>query len=96
MLTALRQYPGGGLAGKVKFVGFDSGANLESGLVNGELHGTVLQDPSQMGYLAVVKVRDHLLGTQVETRVPTRVHVAKFDALGDPLTVELLGRELAK
>lgn len=46
MLRALQD---GGLAGKVKFVGFDSSEMLVAAMKKGELHGLVLQDPIRMG-----------------------------------------------
>jgi ribose transport system substrate-binding protein len=76
--------------GQIKFVGFDAGENLIDGLEAGHLHGTVLQDPVQMGYESVRVIREHLLGNEVEPHIPTRLHVAKYDALDDPVTVELL------
>lgn len=89
MLIALRTNKSDRI-GQIKFVGFDAGENLITGLKAGELHGTVLQDPVQMGYEAVRVMRDHLLGKEVAGRIPTRLHIAKHDALGDPLTQELL------
>src|SRR5262245_30433064 len=50
MLLALEKT---GIAGKVKFVGFDSSAKLVEGLKQGHIHGLVLQNPFKMGYLAV-------------------------------------------
>lgn len=89
MLNALRRNKPDRL-GEIKFVGFDAGENLIGGLEAGHLHGTVLQDPVQMGYEAVRVMRDHLRGKEVEQRIPTRLHIAKYDALDDPVTVELL------
>lgn len=94
MLTALRRSPQG-LAGKVKFVGFDAGENLEKGLREGFLHGTVLQDPYQMGYESVRVMRKHLRGEEVPKRIETRLTIAKYDQLDDPLTEELLHPKLA-
>lgn len=50
MLRALRER---GLARRVKFVGFDSTEPLLQGLENQEIHGLVIQNPQQMGYLGV-------------------------------------------
>jgi ribose transport system substrate-binding protein len=50
VLRALRQ---AGLAGKKKFLGFDSTDFLLDGLRRQEIHGLVVQDPRQMGYLAI-------------------------------------------
>lgn len=50
MLRALRDQ---GLAGKIKFVGFDSSDLLIQGLQSGEIHGLVVQNPYQMGYQGI-------------------------------------------
>jgi len=50
MLRALRQ---AGLSGKKKFIGFDTTEFLLDGLRRQEIHGLVVQDPRQMGYLAM-------------------------------------------
>ena len=50
MLRALRE---SGLAGRIKFVGFDATDLLLAGLENQDIHGLVIQNPQQMGYLAV-------------------------------------------
>ncbi len=50
MLRALRQ---AGLAGKKKFVGFDTSDFLLEGLQKQEIDGLVVQDPRQMGYLSM-------------------------------------------
>ena len=46
------------------------------GLHDGVLDGIVLQDPVQMGYLAVKTLVAHIKGEQVEKRIDTGVHVA--------------------
>ncbi|MGD9645101.1 MAG: substrate-binding domain-containing protein [Pirellulales bacterium] len=73
MLTVLRR---AGQAGKVKFVGFDAGENIAQGIEQGEIHGTVLQDPVGMGYDAVRAMREHLLGHTVEARIETKETLA--------------------
>jgi len=50
MLRTLRQ---AGLAGKKKFVGFDTTDFLLDGLEKQEINGLVVQDPRQMGYLSM-------------------------------------------
>ena len=57
MLRALQD---GGLAGSVRFVGFDSSAKLVEGLRAGLLDGLVLQNPVKMGYLGVKTMVAHL------------------------------------
>ena len=64
------------LAGKIKFVGFDSSERLVAALKSGELNGTVLQNPIKMGYLAVKTIIGHLRGGAVEKRVDTGVVIA--------------------
>ena len=39
--------------GKIKFVGFDSSAELVAALDKGDIQALVLQDPVKMGYLSV-------------------------------------------
>src|SRR5207237_3455461 len=48
------------LAGKVKFVGFDTSEMLSTALRSGELHGTVLPNLVRMGYLTVHSMAEHL------------------------------------
>lgn len=50
MLRALRQ---AGLAGKKKFVGFDTTDFLLDGLTKGEINSLIIQNPRQMGYLGM-------------------------------------------
>lgn len=70
MLMALRKT---GLAGKVKYVGFDATEQLIDGLRKGEIDGLVLQDPVRMGYLGVKAVIDVLDGKTVKPRIDTGV-----------------------
>lgn len=58
----LRALQEAGLAGKVRFVGFDSSPKLVQGLRDGHIHGLVLQNPTRMGYLGVVQMVKHLRG----------------------------------
>jgi ribose transport system substrate-binding protein len=50
MLRALRS---AGLAGKKKFIGFDSTEFLLDGLAKHEIDGLIVQDPRKMGYLGI-------------------------------------------
>src|SRR5262249_31262067 len=47
----LRALEDGGLAGKVRFVGFDSSPKLVDAMAKGHMDATVVQDPIKMGYL---------------------------------------------
>ncbi len=63
MLRALEEQ---GLAGKVKFIGFDAGPELVAALATGKMHGIVLQDPVRMAELAVTTLADRIRGEHVE------------------------------
>jgi ribose transport system substrate-binding protein len=68
MLLALRQT---GLAGKKKFVGFDTSAPLLGALNKGDIQALVAQNPRKMGYLGVVSVVKHIRGEKVEPLIDT-------------------------
>ncbi len=87
MLTVLERFH---LAGKVKFIGFDSGRNLAEGLARGVVHATVLQDPVKMGYDAVRVMYDHLQGKPVPKVVETQEALATTENHGDPKVHALL------
>ncbi|MHC4496546.1 MAG: ABC transporter substrate-binding protein [Planctomycetota bacterium] len=87
MLRALQESR---LAGKVKFVGFDSSERLVKGLEDGEIHGLVLQDPINMGYLGVKTMVAHLQGKKVEKLTDTGSDVATLENMDDPRMKDLL------
>jgi ribose transport system substrate-binding protein len=64
------------LAGKVKFVGFDSSPKLVQGLRDGHLHGLILQNPVKMGYLGVTELVKAIRGEKIPDRVDTGVTLA--------------------
>lgn len=65
-LRALRQ---AGLAGQKKLVSFDTTEFLLDGLRKEEIHGLVVQDPRQMGYLSVKAAVAAAKGTPVKNAV---------------------------
>src|SRR5262245_23202512 len=93
MLLALQKT---GLAGKIKLVGFDSSEKLVQGLSAGQLHGLVLQNPFNIGYLAVKTMVRHLRGEKVEERIDTGARLVTKDNMGEPDIKELLTPDLAK
>ncbi len=93
MLRALQD---SGLAGKVKYVGFDSSDRLVQGLEKGEIHGLVLQDPINMGYLGVKTVVEHLTGKKVPKQIDTGSVVATAENMNDPKVKELLKPDYKK
>jgi ribose transport system substrate-binding protein len=84
------------LAGKIKFVGFDTSDRLVAALKSGELHGTVLQNPINMGYLAVKTMVSHLRGGPVQKRVDTGVTIATPENMDQPEIKALLRPEQAQ
>jgi len=92
----LRALEDGGLAGKVKYVGFDSSDRLVMGLRNGSIHGLVLQDPINMGYLGVKTIVAHLQGEKVEKRIDTGSEVATSENMNDPKMKNLLEPDFKK
>lgn len=87
MLGALRDI---GLAGKIKFVGFDATPPLVEGLQKGEFVALVSQDPTKMGYLAVQTCVKHIRGEKVETLIDTGVRLIAQDDLKDADTRKFL------
>lgn len=92
----LRALEDGGLAGKVKYVGFDSSDRLVQGLQSGKIHGLVLQDPINMGYLGVKTLVAHLQGQKVEKRIDTGSAVATPENMNDPKMKNLLEPDFKK
>jgi len=90
MLRALQSAK---LAGKVKFVGFDTSERIVAALKSGELHGTVLQNPIKMGYLSIKTMVEHLRGGKVDKRVDTGVALATPENMEDAEMKALLRPE---
>jgi ribose transport system substrate-binding protein len=93
MLLALEKT---GIAGKLKFVGFDSSAKLVEGLKQSHIDGLVLQNPFKMGYLAVKTLARHLKGETVEPRIDTGAILVTRENLGQPDIVQLVLPDLKK
>ncbi|MCU0797156.1 MAG: substrate-binding domain-containing protein [Akkermansiaceae bacterium] len=91
MLQALR---GKNLAGKVKFVGVDCDATFIDALKKGEMQGTVLQDPVNMGYLGVKTAVSKLKGETVEAVIDTGATLVTPDNLADPKIDALVKTQL--
>ncbi len=59
------------LAGKVKFIGFDSDPQLVEAMEQGQMDGIVLQDPVKMGYESVKNMVAYLEGETVDDLIST-------------------------
>lgn len=78
MLLALQDI---GKAGKVMFVGFDASQPFIDAIRANQLHGIVLQNPFNMGYLGVRTMVEQLQGKTVEKRIDTGVTLATRENL---------------
>jgi ribose transport system substrate-binding protein len=87
MLVALQN---NGLAGKIKFVGFDYSPILVEALEQGEMDALVVQDPVQMGYKSVLTMVDHLNGKEIKPVVSTACHLVTRENMNDPEVKPLL------
>ncbi len=76
MLLALQDI---GKAGKVSFVGFDVSQPFIDAINAGQLHGIVVQNPFNMGYLGVKTMVESLLGKPVQAKIDTGVMLVTKD-----------------
>ena len=87
MLSALQDI---GKAGKVQFVGFDNSQSFIDAMRADQLHGVVVQNPFNMGYLGVKTMVDHLQGKPVEKKIDTGVMLVMKENLDSPEVQTLL------
>jgi ribose transport system substrate-binding protein len=88
MLLALRQM---NLAGKIRFVGFDTSPPLIEALQSGEIDALVAQDPTLMGYQGVKTIVAKLQGREVPKTIDTGVRLITRENLNTPDIKKLLG-----
>lgn len=93
MLLALEK---AGLAGKVRFVGFDASDKLVKAVEAGSIDALVLQNPFKMGYLAVKTLGESLEGKKPDLRTDTGAQVVDKGNLRDPAVREIVKPDLAK
>jgi len=77
-------------AGKVTFVGFDASDAFIEAMKKNQLHGIVVQNPLNMGYLGVKTMVESLQGQPVEKRIDTGVTMITPDKLDAPEVQTLL------
>jgi ribose transport system substrate-binding protein len=87
MLLALQDI---GKAGRVVFLGFDATQTFIDAMHNKQLQGVVVQNPSNMGYLGVKTMVEHLMGKPVEKRVDTGVTMITPENMEAPESQSLL------
>ncbi|HMD52739.1 MAG TPA: substrate-binding domain-containing protein [Solirubrobacteraceae bacterium] len=93
MLLALRET---GLAGKVRFVGFDANEQLAAALRQGDVQGLVVQDPLKMGYLGVMTVVSVLRHEAVADSIDTGVGLVTRENMDDPAVSALIHPPLSE
>ena len=93
MLRALQDSK---LAGKVKFVGFDSSEMLIRALEKGHINGLILQDPMNMGYLGVKKLVQHIRGQTVEEKIDTGSTIVTTESMKQPDVQAVLNPDYKK
>jgi ribose transport system substrate-binding protein len=87
MLLALRKAD---LASKVHLVGFDASEKLVAGVRDGTIDALVLQNPVNIGYLAVKSMAEHLRGKPVDKRIDTGARLATRETLDTAEVRELI------
>ena len=80
----LRVLENAGLAGKIRFVGFDSSDKLVQGLKSGSIDALVLQNPFAMGYIGVKTLVNYRKGERVEKLIDTGVAVVTRENMAQP------------
>ncbi len=81
------------LAGKVKFVAFDSSEDLIRALGDGTCHGIILQDPVTMGYRSVNAIVKSIRKEAVDKRISTGEFLATPENMKSPVIEKLLNPE---
>ncbi len=93
MLRALQD---ANLAGKVRFIGFDSSVKLVEALEKGELDGLILQNPFKMGYLGVKTMVAFLQNQPYENYIDTGVTLVTRENMNQPEIRELILPDLSQ
>ncbi|MBX3261663.1 MAG: substrate-binding domain-containing protein [Labilithrix sp.] len=91
MLQALKK---SGVNKKVRFYGFDTSDKLVAALRDGDIDGLVVQDPFNMGYLAVKTMTEHLRGKPVDKRIDTGARLVDKESLDDPAVKAIMSPDL--
>jgi ribose transport system substrate-binding protein len=92
----LRVLQDNGWAGKVALVGFDASPGLVKALRDGDMNALVVQDPVQMGYLAVKTLNAHIKGEKVEPSIDTAVFTVTRENMETPEMQALIEPDLSQ
>jgi ribose transport system substrate-binding protein len=93
MLLALEKTQ---LAGKLRFIGFDASDKLVKGVESGAIDALVLQNPFNMGYLAVRAVVERLRGKVITPRTDTGAQLLDRKNLQEPSMQQLIKPDLSE
>lgn len=93
MLRALQD---AGLAGRVRFVGFDSSAKLNDAVREGQIDGLVVQDPVRIGYLGIEKMFDVLNNKTVPRQIDVPATMVTRKNMDEPSVHALLNPDLKR
>jgi ribose transport system substrate-binding protein len=91
MLLALQRLK---LTTKVKLVGFDASEKLVGALEAGEIQALIVQDPMNMGYLAVKTMLAHIGKETIESVIDTGSKAVDKENMGSPEIKALLTPDL--
>lgn len=80
MLQALRAR---GKTSQLRFIGFDANDELLAGVAQGDVHALAVQDPFNMGYLAVETAMKVIQGQPFARRIDTGIKMVTADNLED-------------
>lgn len=80
----LRALQNANLAGRIRFVGFDSSEKQLQAMRDGQLDALVVQNPVAMGYLGVKTLVTHLKGQSVEKTIDTGATLVTKANMDDP------------
>ncbi len=95
ILTAVR---GAGKGGQVKLVGFDDSTETLEGIAAGDIYGTVVQMPNNLGYQTISRLAKYLNGDKTQlsespillpSRALTKDNVGEFQASRKTLLLKL-------
>jgi ribose transport system substrate-binding protein len=92
----LRALEAAGLAGKVRFVGFDASAKLVDALKASKIDGLVVQNPFAMGEKGVNALVAKARGDAVEKRIDTGATMVTRENMQGEEVASLLAPDLAK
>ncbi len=87
MLRALQDAK---IAGKIKFVGFDSSDKLVQGLKDGQIDALVVQNPEKMGYTGVKMLVQSIKGQKVDEKIDTGATLVDMKNITTPDVAKLL------